>query len=84
MGVRSKQLLCLHMNRLIELHTEIMSWIASDYECRLCMGLTCNHIICTVCEQPAVDGWIVDKQKGAVRALTWAVSAMAADAALWQ
>ena len=30
----------MHMNRLIKLHAEIMSWIASVYECCLCMTLT--------------------------------------------
>ena len=38
-----------------------MSWITCVYECCLCMGLTWSNlkpacIICTVCEQPAVDG----------------------------
>ena len=44
-----------------KVHTEIMSWIVSVYECRLCTTLTWSDlnsvcIICTVCEQLAIDG----------------------------
>ena len=54
----SKQLLWLHMNKL-KLHVEIISWITGIS--RLCMGLTWSNlkpicIICTVYEQPAIDG----------------------------
>ena len=44
-----------------KLHAEMMSWIASVYECCLCSTLNWSDlypacITCTVCEQPVVDG----------------------------
>ena len=60
----------MHMN-------EMMSWIASVYECHLCTTLTWSDlnlafIICTVYEQPAVDAGLVhsccDKQEVRCRA----------------
>ena len=60
----SKQLLWLHAHEQTELHAEMMSWIASVNECRLCTTLTWSDLnlackICTVCEQHAVDGRFV-------------------------
>ena len=48
-GEPEQAVLWLHAHEQNKLHTEMISWITSVYECRLCK-------IYTVCKQPAIDG----------------------------